>query len=381
MSNSPHPWQEAVRPSPFHGAAASHSLTNEWLRRGAYTVADVYSTVEQEYDALRAGAGLVDHSPLNKVRISGKNARPFLNRLLTGNADDLPLRQSLSSLFCNDAGHVIGLARLLRVHVEEYHLYTEENHTSWLWDTAKGYNDIQIDNFTHDTGVLGIFGRQAADILLAAGADGAEELEPSHHDAFMLRQARLRILKTMLMGEPGYYLYVDPKDALLVWETLMKAGEAHGLAPVGRRAQDICRIEAGELRAGTDFIGALEAVHGNRPRSPFECGLDALVDLEKDHFVGLRALSHGAHNQKRTSIVCLRVEGTEAVTGARILSNGQLIGVVTSSAWSPSLGHVAALATVAAGNARPGEVVQIEFFTTNELEPETRKLEAIIVEK
>ncbi len=381
MNKALTPWQEAVRPSPFHGAAASHSLTNEWLRWGEYTIADLYSTVEQEYDALRTHAGLIDLSPLHKVRISGKEACSYLNRLLTYKADDLPIRQACFSPFCDDAGHVIGLARLLRVHVDEYHLYTDENHDAWLWDTAQGYDDVQIDTFTHDVGVLGLFGNRSQDVLMALGIEEVEDLEISHHDEFIFQRVRIRILKTVSMGELGYYLNVDPKNSLLVWETLIREGEAYGLAPVGRRVQDICRIEAGELRAGADFIGAHQARYGNRPRTPFELGLAAWVELEKGYFVGSRALSHGDQHPSRTAVVGLHIEGTEPLTGGRILSKGQLVGIVTSCAWSPRMGHVVALATVASKYVEPGQELQIEYSTLTELEPEVWSREARIVEK
>lgn len=375
------PQQQAIRPTPFHGAAAACSLTNAWRRWGDYTIADVYTTVDQEYDALRQHAGLMDLSPLRKIHVSGADAQSFLNRLLTRNVAALALRRSCNSVFCDDAGHVIGLAHLLRLNVDKYEILTEENHATWFWNSSAGYENLHLEVVTHEQGIVGLFGKRATDILAFAGISGAGDLDISAHDSFMVQRVKLRVMKTTSLGETGYFLSVDPKDALFIWELLMRAGQSHGAAPVGWRAQDICRIESGMLRAGTDFIGANDACHGNRPRTPYELGLADSVDLEKDHFVGLRALTMGVERPGRTCQVGLRVEGVEPITGGRILRQDQLIGVVTSSAWSPRLGYVVALATVTGGHEAPGQDVEVEYSTLVELEPQIWSLKAQIIEK
>ena len=50
---------------------------------GGYTTVDVFTSVEQEYFAIRNASSLYDLTPMVKYRIAGPDALRFLNRLMT----------------------------------------------------------------------------------------------------------------------------------------------------------------------------------------------------------------------------------------------------------------------------------------------------------
>ena len=58
----------------------------------------------------------------------------------------------------------------------------------------------------------------------------------------------------------------------------MAAGALHGLRPIGTNALNLARIEAGFIITGMDFVPADTAVRADRARSPFELGLDWMID-------------------------------------------------------------------------------------------------------
>ncbi len=367
------PWMWTVRPSPFHAGAAARSQTNEWERWGSYTCATVYTDWQEEHHALRRQAGLVDLSPLRKFRLSGQGARALVGRLVTRDLSLVRTGESCLALMCDRKGHVIDRVQVLRIGDSEYHLYTEGISITWLLDAAAGLQDVTVDDVTDDFGLLGLYGPRAGyvlgDMLRAAGVK--EVSLPPAGSALTVKVGKrsLSILRCSRLGEEGFDLRVKPRDALFLWERLMRVGQGAGLRPVGRRAQDVCRIEAGEPRLGTDFIGAHAALHGNRPRTPFELGLEELVDLDASHFNGRAALVRAAKAGRRTVFAGLVIEGTEPVTGAELFRDGRLTGIVTSSVWSPVLGKVVALATLACGHIDVGTELTFSHERFVELEP------------
>src|SRR5690606_18670619 len=54
-------------------------------------------------------------------------------------------------------------------------------------------------------------------------------------------------------GSGGFVLYVDTKDALKLWESIMKAGEEYAIKPIGLGARDTLRLEKGYCLYGNDI--------------------------------------------------------------------------------------------------------------------------------
>src|SRR5579871_5379496 len=117
-----------------------------------------------------------------------------------------------------------------------------------------------------------------------------EHLKPFELGRFDLRGAVLEISRTGFTGDLGYELWLRPQEATAVWDALMAAGHTRGLKPLGSRALNIARIEAGFLLPRVDYLPASQAVRVDRERSPLELGLAWLVDFDKGHFNGRRAL-------------------------------------------------------------------------------------------
>ena len=126
----------------------------------------------------------------------------------------------------------------------------------------------------------------------------------------------------------------------------MTAGKLFGIRPVGSQALDLARIEAGFIATNADFLAADQVLRRNRGRSPFELGLDWLVDFEKGHFTGRRALL--AEKQNATSRYCLvgfDIEGNKPAEGALVYHRKRKeVGHITSAAWSPTCKKNIALA-------------------------------------
>src|ERR1700704_2070632 len=104
---------------------------------------------------------------------------------------------------------------------------------------------------------------------------------------------------------------MDPSHAEAVWDALMRAGRTRGIRPIGSKALNIARIEAGFILPNIDFLSAEHTIRSGRERSPLELGLAWLVDFRKGHFTGRRALLAEQHRGPVRRLVGLDIEGTK----------------------------------------------------------------------
>ena len=66
-----------------------------------------YSSVLEEHHAVRKSAGLFDVSHLARIEIKGRDAGPFINKLITTDLEKLKQGYSQYTLLCDENGGVI----------------------------------------------------------------------------------------------------------------------------------------------------------------------------------------------------------------------------------------------------------------------------------
>ena len=103
----PEPYEAQVLRTPFHSRTAALCQANDWSTWAGYTTVNVFTSVEQEYFAIRNAAAVFDLSPMVKYAITGADAPGFLNRLLTRDIDKLRPGRVGYALWCSDRGTVI----------------------------------------------------------------------------------------------------------------------------------------------------------------------------------------------------------------------------------------------------------------------------------
>jgi aminomethyltransferase len=175
-----------------------------------------------------------------------------------------------------------------------------------------------------------------------------------------------------------------PQDAEAVWDALMEAGRSRGIRAIGSQALNIARLEAGFLSPNVDFVSAEHTIRPGRDRSPLELGLAWLVDFDKGHFNGRRALLAERRRGPRRQLVGLDIAGNKPAHNALLYAeaNGKReIGSVSSAAWSPTCKRNIALAMVEASHVQMGSTVWAEIYLNRELVWERRMSRAVVVER
>ena len=369
--------------TPFHERARQLSQVDSFIPWSGYTTVDVFTTVEQEYFAIRNAATLYDITPMVKYRIVGADALPYLNRLVTRDLKKLKPDRVAYCVWCNDAGHVLDDGTVFRLGECEYRLCTAERQLDWLLDSSIGF-DVEIEEITEEIAALSLQGPTSCAVLLAAGLAGVERLKPFDVGRFALGALPLTISRTGFTGDLGYELWMEPQAAEEVWDALMAAGRTRGIRPIGSQALNIARIEAGFLSPHVDFISAEKTIRTGRDRSPLELGLSWLVDFEKGHFTGRRALIAERARGPRRQLVGLDIAGNKPAHNALLyaLSDGKReVGSVTSATWSPTCKRNIALAMVDAPYTRMGTAIWAEIYLNRELVWERRMSRAVVVER
>lgn len=133
--------------------------------------------------------------------------------------------------------------------------------------------------------------------------------------------------------ELGYEIYLKDatKNAEKMWNTVLEHGKKHHLkviAPGHHR-----RIEAGLMSYGADID--IEC-------NPFECGMGWQVDLNREDFIGKKALAKIKKDGVTHKLAGLRIEGGREIQWYNadfyhVLDNkNELVGYVTSAWYSPT---------------------------------------------
>ena len=380
--SAPH-FKKPLLETPFHARARELSQVDSFVAWAGYTTIDVFTTMEQEYFAIRNATTLYDLTPMVKYRIAGPDALPYLNRLVTRDVAKLKPDRVAYCVWCNDSGHVVDDGTIFRLGEGTYRLCTAERQIDWLLDSAIGF-DVHVEEITEDIAALAVQGPTSCAVLKAVGLRGVDALKPFEIGEMSIEGRPVTVSRTGFTGDLGYELWMAPEAAEAVWDALMAAGRSRGIRAVGSQALNLARLEAGFISPNVDFVSAEHTIRTGRDRSPLELGLAWLVDFEKGHFTGRRALLAERQRGPRRQLVGLDIAGNKPAHNALLYTESRAkreIGSVTSAAWSPTCKRNIALAMVEAPYFRAGATVWAEIYMNRELVWERRMSRAEVVER
>lgn len=356
-----------LRETPFHARTAPLNRLHNWGAWAGYRTPLCYGDTSMEHSAIRNAASLYDISPMMKYRISGPKAEAYLNRLTLRNVSKLAENAVHYTGWTDDAGQMLDDGTLFRLGPQDFRLCAQERHLPWLLDSARGF-DVTIRDETESLAALAVQGPTAASVLRACGF-ALDGLKPFRLARLPFAGGEVMISRTGFTGDLGYELWVDPSLALPLWDHLMAKGAPYGLMPVGTDAVMLARTEAGFLTTNLDFIPAHQALREDRTRSPLELGLGWMVDWDKGHFTGRRALvAQREGKTQRWALVGLDVPGNVSAEGSILYHRKKHeVGFVTAACWSPTLKRNIALAHVQATHAECRDL-WVEIYALRELQ-------------
>jgi glycine cleavage system T protein (aminomethyltransferase) len=382
-SNARPHYQRPLLTSPFFERSQYLIQTDRYVPWSGYTTADVFSSVEQEYFAIRNSASVFDLTPMVKYLVAGADAERYLNRLVTRDVGKLKPDRVAYTVWCNEAGHVIDDGTIFRFGANEFRLCTAERQLDWLLDSAIGFQ-VEIREITDQVAALALQGPTSCAVLKAMGLGGVEKLKPFEIGRFRLADLPLTVSRTGFTGDLGYELWVASEGALPLWDQLMAAGRTRGIRAIGYQALEMARIEAGFVLPNVDFISAAQTVRLNRETTPFELGLEWLVSFEKGHFNGRRALLAEKERGSRRRLIGIEIAGKHPAHGSLIYDGRKglrQVGEIKSALWSPTCKRNIALAMIDAPYFKSLRQFWVDIYLNRELSWERRMERAWPVER
>ncbi|MGB1424323.1 MAG: aminomethyltransferase family protein [Pseudomonadales bacterium] len=352
--------------TPFHSRVKELCQINDWGNWMGFTTPNAFFDVELEYFAVRSTTGVFDLSPMNKYRITGPDAEAYLNKMVTRNVSKIGLNRVGYTVWCNDAGQVMDDGTIFRLGPNDFRLCSYQRATDWLLWCAMGF-DVSISDETDHLAALAVQGPTSCTTLTQMGLHDLNTLKPFGMREYDFEGEKLMISRTGFTGDLGYEVWVSPERAEPLWDQLFEAGRDYLIKPFGSYALDIARIETGFIQAGVDFVPAEEMVRPGRTRSPFELGLDWLVDLEKPLFNGRKSLIAEKEKGSRYRFAILNIDGNKPADHSFILKGDQQIGTVTSAAWCPTAKSNIAFAQLEMPEGGVGQEYVAEIYYQREL--------------
>ena len=366
--------------TPFHPRTSAANVRNDWGPWAGYTTSLTFEDEAMEYTAIRSTASVYDICPMVKYRITGPEAVKYLNRLTVRDVARLPIGGVHYTIWCDDQGKLIDDGTLFRLADAEFRLCCQERHLPWLTESAFGF-DVHIDEVTEEIAALSLQGPCSFMVLSEAGFDVAS-LKPFRIATFPFQGGSLMISRTGFTGDLGYELWTSPESALALWDLLFTAGRDYGIRPIGSNALNTARLEAGFIVTNFDFIPSHQAVREDRVRSPFEMGLDWLIDWKKGQFNGRRALlKERDGGTSRWALVGLDIDGNVSAEGSLLyFDKKHEVGFITGAAWSPTLKRNIALAQVERRH-MSGDNLWVEIYALRELQYVKLMLRVTVTER
>ena len=365
--------------SPFFDRTSKLNESQEWRRWSGYLSATNYElTHENEYFAIRTKAALLDITPLYKYLIEGLDAQRFLDRLVTRNINICKVGQVMYTPWCDEDGKVIDDGTVQRLSERKFRITSAEPNLEWLEHNAAGM-DLTISDDSVTTAAVALQGPNSRDILNALSSDSLDSLKFFWMMDTMFNNIPVSISRTGYTGDLGYEIWMDPNDALFIWDLLLEKGKLYGITPTGLQALDIARIEAGLILLDVDYISSRHAIVESRKSSPYELGLGWAVKMKKNYFIGKQALEREVTRGPEWEFVGIEIQWTELEnhyrnvglapglpstawrTSTPLYYNHEQVGYATSGAWSPILKRYIALAHVKSAFAVEDTKLQFEL--------------------
>ncbi len=311
-----------------------------WFAPDGMAAEDVYAMGRQnwfepvgaEHRLVREKVGIFDQSSFAKFELAGKDAKAALDWLC---ANDIgkPVGRLTYTQMLNARGGIECDLTVVRLAEDFFYIVTgtgfRTHDAAWIEDHIPEDFDARLDDVTEQFGTLSLMGPCARDVLQAVTErDCSNEAFPFGH-AHLLRIAGhdIRALRLTYAGELGWELHVPIEATGEIFDTLMTAGQAYDIAPVGYRALESLRLEKG-YRAWSSDITPND--------NPFEAGLGWAVKLKTNiDFLGRTAMAEASLSVPKKRFVGFTTDHPGIVLLGRetILRDGHFAGYLTSGGF------------------------------------------------
>jgi aminomethyltransferase len=297
------------------------------------------------------------------VHLVGPDAAYVIDRVTTRNVEKIAPGRSTYASMLNADGKFVDDCII-------YHLAVN----TWMVVHGTGIGMEQLTSVAAAKNVAVLFDDDLHDMSLQGpvSVDLLAKEIPAIRDLayFGIMQTRLfgrdvMISRTGYTGERGYEIFCRAKDATHLWDSILDAGKDMGVRPVQFSTLDMLRIESYLLFYPGDNSETFPFKDDLCGDTIWELGLEFTVSPGKTGFIG--AENHYAlEGKERFKIYGVQLSDggmAQMDMGARIMSGGSDVGVITYGLSSELNGYSVAIARLDPAAAKAGTkltVVQLD---------------------
>ncbi len=316
---------------------ATHlALGARMVEFGGWEMPVQYSGILDEHHTVRHAAGLFDIDHMGQFEVTGKDALPFLQHLLTADLSRLDVYQAGYAILCYADGGVIDdtfvykLPGKTRGMIKYLIVVNASNRAKdWAWlDAHRSGFRVALEDVSDQFYMLALQGPRAEEVLQKLEWFDTRQLPYHHAREFRIQRERGWFARTGYTGEDGFELFVPIQYGKQVWDAILEAGKDVGVKPIGLGARDSLRFEAKMPLYGHEL---------DAHTTPLEAGLGWACAWNK-MFIGRDALlKQKLEGVKKKLVGFEMIERGVPRNGYTIAKDGQPIGIVTTGMFSPTL--------------------------------------------
>ncbi|WP_421912526.1 GcvT family protein [Mesorhizobium sp.] len=364
-----------VRRSPLHehlkargavfGEVAGWERANWFAREGqereyrySWKRQNWFDNQREEHLAVRGKVGLFDMTSFGKIRVEGRDACAFLQKLCANDVDVAPGKIVYTQML-NQRGGIESDLTVSRLSDTAYFLVvpgaTLQRDLAWL---RKHLSDefVVITDVTAAESVLCLMGPDARTLIQKVSPnDFSNEAHPfGSFQEIEIGMGLARAHRVTYVGELGWELYVSTDQTAHVFEAIEAAGADVGLKLCGLHTLDSCRIEKAFRHFGHDITDEDNVL---------EAGLGFAVKTAKGDFIGRDAVLRKKEAGLSRRLVQFRLKDPQPLLfhNEAILRDGKIVGPVTSGNYGHHLGGAIGLGYVPCGGESEADVLASSY--------------------
>jgi 4-methylaminobutanoate oxidase (formaldehyde-forming) len=305
-----------------------------------------FENQKAEHLAVRNGVGFFDMTSFGKIRVEGRDACSFLQRLCA-NDIDVEAGRIVYTQMLNERGGIESDLTVTRLSQSAFLLVvpgaTLQRDLAWL-KRHVGEAFVVITDVTAAESVFCVMGPKARTLMQKVSPNDFSNAAHPYATArdIEIGMGLARAHRVTYVGELGWELYVSTDQAAHVFEAIAQAGQDLGLRLCGLHTLDSCRIEKAFRHFGHDITDEDHVL---------EAGLGFAVKLAKPDFIGRDAVLRKKDAGLKRRMVQFRLDDPEPLLfhNEAIVRDGKIVSQVTSGNYGHHLGGAIGLGYV------PGE--------------------------
>lgn len=319
---------------------------------------NAWEATRQEVLAVREGVGINEVQNFGKYRVTGPNARAWLDRIMAG-AIPKPGRLSLTPMLAH-SGKIIGDFTVTCLSETEFQLTASYGAQGWhgRWFEQNMIDGVRVDNVSDAVSGFQIAGPQARELLSRVTRSDVSGEAFKFMDAkrMTVGMANCLVQRVSYTGDLGFEIFTDHMSVRHLWDVLNEAGKDLGIRAFGMRAMMSLRLDKWFGSWGREF---------SPDYTPAETGLDRFIRWNKEaDWIGKAAATAEKASGPKRRLVNFVVDAKDAdvVAWEPIWLEGSVVGFCTSGGFSHWTGKSVAMGFLPEGKVKDGLECEIEIL-------------------